>query len=492
MFKLIVMNKTLLYTVILLLIAGIYNCQYPVDNSSLPELKKFIVIDAKLTEKYGKVLVNYTLTGVTSQGDYETPVPPDATAYVVDSHGNRTDFATDGTADSTFHGIIGETYQLHVEADGKTYESKAETMPACPELDSLFAVYSRETSRDPDDLLYDGFDVYAQFADIPGQENYYQWDWVHYGRRASCAIVVENGQEVLVPCTPYDCWGITYNDRVIVQSDNLRDGQAWENLPDATPGQGQPLVAHGEFIYRTGGMAARNAADEKENLHSLDLVQRFNPHSRQWENLPSLPATRSSHDAVIVADKLYLFGGWQLTGSTKEAIWPTNALVLDLQNPSGGWKEFPQPFQRRALAVATVGSRIYIIGGMDSNNKPTLAVDIYDTATGQWTKGPDLPPGEHEGFSCSAIAQNGRIYANAFQGDLLRLSMDERSWEVVGRLEHPRMAHRLVTAGTTQLIALGGEDGEDKRPDLELLTPAVNPLVKQSADTTQAAAHIHQ
>ncbi len=99
---------------------------------------------------------------------------------------------------------------------------------------------------------------------------------------------------------------------------------------------------------------------------------------------------------------------------------------------------------------------------MDSNNKPTRAVEIYDTVSGQWAKGPDLPPGEFEGFSCSAIAQNGRIYANAFQGDLLRLAKDERSWEVVGRLEHPRMAHRLVTAGATQLIALGGEDGEEK------------------------------
>lgn len=257
---------------------------------------------------------------------------------------------------------------------------------------------------------------------------------------------------------------------------NLRDGQAWEKLPDATPGQGQPLVAHGEFIYRTGGMAARNTAEEKENLHSLDLVQRFNPQTRQWENLPSLPAIRSSHDAVVLGDKLYVLGGWQLTGSTKQAIWPTNALVLDLKNPTAGWKEFSQPFARRALAVAAVGSRIYVIGGMDSNNKTSSAVEIYDTATGQWSKGPELPPGPAKGFACSAIAQAGRVYVNQFQGDLLRLSADGQAWEKVGRLEHPRMAHRIVTAGAQQIIALGGEDGEDKRPDLELLTPSAQPL----------------
>ncbi len=147
--------------------------------------------------------------------------------------------------------------------------------------------------------------------------------------------------------------------------------------------------------------------------------------------------------------------------------------MLDLTRPDAGWKEFPQPFQRRALALAAADSRVFCIGGMDSDNEPTLAVDVYDTASGKWSKGPELPPGKFKGFACSAIAQEGRIYVTALHGDLLRLAADGGAWEVVGRLEHPRMAHRLVTAGTEQLIALGGEDGdENKLADLELLTPA--------------------
>lgn len=269
----------------------------------------------------------------------------------------------------------------------------------------------------------------------------------------------------------------------------LSDGRAWESLPSATPGQGQPLVAHGGFIYRIGGMAARNHVEEKQDLYSLSLVQRFDPQSAQWENLTPLPAVRSSHDGVFVGEKLYVAGGWQLAGGTNKPVWPANALVLDLAHPQSGWQELPQPFQRRALALTALGTRIFCIGGMDNDNKPTRAVEIYDTVSGQWTKGPELPPGEFEGFSCSAIAQNGRIYANAFQGDLLRLSADEKSWEVVGRLAHPRMAHRLVTAGATQLIALGGEDGEEKRPDLELLTPSVKPKAVVQTQTAAAITH---
>ncbi len=272
----------------------------------------------------------------------------------------------------------------------------------------------------------------------------------------------------------------------------LSDGRAWESLPSATPGQGLPLVAHHGYIYRIGGMAARNLSGAKQDLYSMTVVQQFDPRSKTWQDFISLPAPRSSHDAVVLGDQLYVLGGWQLVGGTNKPAWPANGLVLDLAHPKSGWREIPQPFQRRALALAAIGSRVFCMGGMDSNNEPTLAVDIYDTASGQWTKGPDLPKGKFKGFSCSAIAQAGRVYVTAFQGDLLRLATDSQSWEVVGHLEHPRMAHRLVTAGSTQLIALGGEDGEKKRPDLELLTPNAKPVVAQRPESADlhAAANI--
>jgi hypothetical protein len=121
---------------------------------------------------------------------------------------------------------------------------------------------------------------------------------------------------------------------------------------------------------------------------------------------------------------------------------------------------------------------------MDPDNETSPAVDVYDTAHGAWAKGPDLPSGKLDGFGCSAIAQNGLVYVTALQGDLLCLGQDGLSWNVAGRLEHPRMAHRLVTASLTRLIALGGEDGaENKLPGLELLTPA------SDSPDVQANAH---
>ena len=220
--------KKILYSIAICGIIILVKCQYPVDNSTLPNSKQFTVIEADMTETYGKINITYSLTDVTSKGGYLFPKPPKATAYVLNSKGQRTDFAkTDGTPNTNFKGVIGEIYRLFVEVDGKKYESKPETMRPCPELDSLTAPYARETYRAPSDLYYDGFDVYAQTTDIAGKENYYQWDWIHYERANYCDQRFNkfDDKEVLIPCFPNDCWNIEYNTSVNVLSDKLRDGQ---------------------------------------------------------------------------------------------------------------------------------------------------------------------------------------------------------------------------------------------------------------------------
>lgn len=234
------MKNRVFFISTLFLIINIYACQYPVTSTDLPDPERFIVIDAELTQAYGRVRVNYTLTEVNSNGAYLLPTPPKATAYVVDSKGNRWDFKIDGSRDTTFKGVVGETYKLYVSADGQQYESDEETMRACPDINSLSAVYAREPNRDANDLLYDGYDIYAELNDMPNQQDYYQWDWIHYERTNSCDRIKEGDNFVLVPCAS-DCWTIKYNTRVIVQSDKLRDGnpiaQRITRIPYATPPQ---------------------------------------------------------------------------------------------------------------------------------------------------------------------------------------------------------------------------------------------------------------
>jgi hypothetical protein len=216
-------------------------------------------------------------------------------------------------------------------------------------------------------------------------------------------------------------------------------------------------------------MAARNQPGEKGDLYSHSTVSRYDIRRGVWGDFASLPEPRSSHDAVVLGDTLCVAGGWTLAGSSSKAVWSKTLLKLDLRSARPSWQAEPQPFQRRALALAGLGERLYCLGGMDASNSTLLAVDIYDTRTGVWSKGPDLPPGPMKGFGCSAIVQGGRIYYSGMKGELHYLDPTQSTWTFAGKLQHPRFFHRLVPAGTAHLVAAGGEDSEGKRNDLEVL-----------------------
>ena len=70
--------------------------------------------------------------------------------------------------------------------------------------------------------------------------------------------------------------------------------------------------------------------------------------------------------------------------------------MLDLSAKEPEWKAIPQPFQRRALTAAAIGTKVYVLGGLgpDGGDK---RVDILDTATGKWSEGPELPGGSRVG-----------------------------------------------------------------------------------------------
>lgn len=252
----------------------------------------------------------------------------------------------------------------------------------------------------------------------------------------------------------------------------LASDESWEMLPSVEPAQGVALAAHGSHVYRPGGMAPHNAPGEPGNLHSQASVHRYDLGRQAWEAVVPLPDPRSSHDTVVLGDTLYVGGGWTLRGAANQGEWRDTLLALKLRVATPRWESVKQPFRRRALAMAALEHRLYFLGGIDGAGDTLRAVDIFDTRSGSWTHGPDLPAGPMNGFGGSAVAQNGRIYFSALSGDLYELHPDASAWNVAATLRHPRFFHRLLPVGPTQLIAIGGEGGEGKRRDLELLTPA--------------------
>jgi N-acetylneuraminic acid mutarotase len=256
---------------------------------------------------------------------------------------------------------------------------------------------------------------------------------------------------------------------------NLIEGKTWETLPPGAPAQSPAFVADGDYIYRIGGMAARNPKGQTNDVWSRDGAARFNLKAGEWEELPSLPSPRSSHDGWAVDGHLYVAGGWTLAGKEKQPVWASTILVLDLSAPKTKWAEIPQPFKRRGLAMTAIGSRLYCIGGMDDHNSPTSAVSIFDTSTQQWTEGPNLPDGEMKGFGASVCVVNRRLYVSGLEGVLWRLKDMADGWEDVGHLASPRFFHRLTPGVAGQILAIGGENDDAKLNDIEIISVKSNP-----------------
>jgi N-acetylneuraminic acid mutarotase len=224
----------------------------------------------------------------------------------------------------------------------------------------------------------------------------------------------------------------------------LDGGTKWEELPGGPRVQGLALVAHKGKVIRIGGMQPRNKPGEPGDTISLASVSRYDPKANKWEDLPPLPAPRSSHDAVVVGDTLVVAGGWQMNGAGKDPEWFDTMLLLDLAKPGAKWESVPQPFKRRALAMADFGGKVYVIAGLTDDGGTSHEVDVFDPATRKWTTGPQIPGDRMNGFSPAAVVLDGHLYVSV---------------------------HRVVPAGGGKLLALGGASKAGNVAESEVVTP---------------------
>ena len=248
----------------------------------------------------------------------------------------------------------------------------------------------------------------------------------------------------------------------------------WEALAKDEPAQGASLVATKDGLIRIGGMAARNAKGEKQDLWSSETAARYDIDKGAWIPLPKLPQRRSSHDSIVCGSTLYVIGGWRMEGDA-DSVWHDTYLTLDLSQADAKWQSHPQPFKRRALAVQTIGTKVYAIGGMTDDNQLSSAVSVLDTTTGSWSDGPTLPADKIGGFGFAAVSQAGRLFASGVSGRLLELRGD--AWVAVAKLAHPRYFHRLLNGGSGTLIAIGGESqgGGKASPEVIAVPSADSP-----------------
>ena len=232
----------------------------------------------------------------------------------------------------------------------------------------------------------------------------------------------------------------------------------WQSLGENLGLQGLAIVSYDNKIYRIGGLEARNKEDEDDDLHSVADFKEFDPATKTWTDLPSLPAGRSSIDACVVGSDVYVVGGW--TMGDEDTVWATNMLKFDLSNPSGQWEKIDVPFKTRALAVEAFDKQLVVVGGLKAKGGTTDEVHFYDLKTKQWSVGPAVPAGKLKAFGCSTAVVDGHLLVSTYDGGIYQLTKDKGSWVKIHQLDDGRFFHQMLPIAKNRFALVGGSHME--------------------------------
>ncbi|XP_057622307.1 kelch repeat and BTB domain-containing protein 13 [Chionomys nivalis] len=177
-----------------------------------------------------------------------------------------------------------------------------------------------------------------------------------------------------------------------------------------------------------------------------------------WRTLAALPLEASTLLAGVatLGNKLYIVGG--VCGASKEVVE-----LSFCYDPEGGtWCEFPSPHQPRYdLALAGFEGRLYAIGG-EFQRTPMSSVECYDPTTGCWSFVADLPQ-PATGVPCAHT--RGRLFVCLWRpADITAVveyvvQMDK--WLLVAELCHSQSYGHFMVAHRDSLYVVRNGPSDD-------------------------------
>ena len=155
------------------------------------------------------------------------------------------------------------------------------------------------------------------------------------------------------------------------------------DMPVAVTHQG--MVVDGTTVWLVGGYVGNHPGPATKQVWKYDTLR------NTWSRGPDLPDERGAGAAAVVNRKLYFFGGM----NERRTVDMGTHWVLDLANPSAGWKRLADmPNPRNHLTGIGHGGKVYAIGGhyrQEDDAVTQREVDAFDPATGRWTRVADTP-----------------------------------------------------------------------------------------------------
>lgn len=235
------------------------------------------------------------------------------------------------------------------------------------------------------------------------------------------------------------------------------------------------IAAYGDKIYLFGGF--KYPDNGSAGWQPVDTVWRYDPASDEWSSLAAMPVRRGAASASVANGKIYVIGGATVAAGTKDiAIQPKRrhdvlGTMEEYDPKTNTWRtRTGLPTPRNHAASATVGGKIYVIGGriasaFAEDGSDTDVVEAYDPARDLWSRPLERMPAARSAAGV-AMWRNRIVIAGgetsgstgvAASGAIASYDPEKDRWSALPAMPEPRRAIAVELIGD-RLYLIGGDD----------------------------------
>jgi hypothetical protein len=197
---------------------------------------------------------------------------------------------------------------------------------------------------------------------------------------------------------------------------------------------------------------------------------RFPGENTRWFERTRLPSPREFASAATVGEQIFLIGG------VVNALATGDVLIYDLKTNTWAPGGAPKPTAVGIAAAASIDQRVYVSGGMLSNDTPTNRFEVLDTATGSWSALALLPL-PLAGHASAALGDRIYVFGGyspaGMNADTFEYDPKSNVWQRRAAMPTPRGLLAAAALGS-RIYVVGGQTDGQERSDCEAYAPAEN------------------
>jgi N-acetylneuraminic acid mutarotase len=230
------------------------------------------------------------------------------------------------------------------------------------------------------------------------------------------------------------------------------------NLPRSYPSVESPAATGFDGrLYVFGGQTAASSG-------ARTSAAVYTPSTNSWAMIAPMPIGRGGATADVVGSKIYVVGGLDPSGASL-------ATVSVYDPATGAWSAAASMSTRRDNAVsAVIDGRLYVFGGRTRNADGTTvssmlsSVEMYDPATDAWTPRASMPTGRRTAM-VGTLNGKAQVIGGEKTSSGGAFTVNEEydpatdTWRTLTPMPGPRRAAAAATAGGIVYVVGGSTNG---------------------------------